>query len=115
MRNLKFRKRETTLKIVVLVKDTGCSEYEEYYKKCRRKGEFDANVHFFIDDNGTIHNAREADAVAGWVYSDNETSVYILAQSNNQQLTSSQRHSLMPLLVYLTHKYPNAEIEERTE
>ena len=115
MKNLKFRKRELTLKIVVLIKDTGCANYDAYYKVCRRKGEFDANVHYFIDDDGTIHEARVDDAVAGWRYSDNEISVYILAQSNNQQLSDSQNHSVMSLLLHLTKKYPKAEIEERTE
>ena len=42
----------------------------------------DAGVHYFIDDDGTIHVARKDDAVAGWEYTDNETSLYILAQSN---------------------------------
>ena len=115
MKNLKFRKRETTEKIVVLITDTGCTEYEDYYKKCRRKGDFDANVHFFIDAGGTIHNARVDDAVGSWRYNDGETSVYIMVQSTDGKLSGSQRHSLMPLLVHLTKKYPKAEIEERTE
>lgn len=115
MKNLKFRKRELTLKIVVLIQDTGCADYEAYYKKCRRKGDFDANVHYFIDADGTIHEARVDDAVAGWCYDGNETAIYILAQSTNKQLSSSQRHSEMSLLVYLTQKYPKAEIEERVE
>ena len=115
MKNLKFRKRELTLKIVVLIKDTGCANYDAYYKVCRRKGEFDANVHYFIDADGTIHEARVDDAVAGWNYSENETSVYILAQSTNKQLSDSQRRTEMSLLIYLTQKYPKAEIEERVE
>lgn len=37
MRNLKFRKREITTKIVVIITNTGCAEYDDYYKKCRRE------------------------------------------------------------------------------
>lgn len=115
MRNLKFRKREITTKIVVIITNTGCAEYDDYYKKCRRRGDFDANVHFFVDSNGTIHNARPDDCVGSWRYDDGETSVHIMAQSEDGKLSGSQRHSLIPLLVYLTHKYPDAEVEERTE
>ena len=115
MRNLKFRKRETTKKIVVIIKDTGCAEYDDDYKKCRRRGDFDANVHFFMDSNGTIHNASPDDCVGSWRYDDGEIAVHIMAQSDDGKLSNSQRHSLIPLLVYLTHKYPDAEVEERTD
>lgn len=115
MKNLKFRKRETTEKIVVLIKDTECENYEAYYKKMRRKGEFDANVHFYIDEDGTIHNARQDDCVGGWNYPDGEVSVYILVQSKDGKLSGSQRHSITPMLLFLTRKYPNANVEERTE
>lgn len=111
---IEFRKREATEHIVVLIKDTCCVSYESFYKFRRRMGELDAGVHYFVDADGTLHVARKDDCVAGWEHNDN-TSVYILAQSNTKKLTSSQRYALSPLLTDLTKKYPNAKITERTE
>lgn len=75
----------------------------------------DAGVHYFIDDDGTIHVARKDDAVAGWEYTDNETSLYILAQSNTNKLNSCQKFVLPGLLESLKKKYKDAKVVERTE
>ena len=49
-----FKKRVATTHIIILIKDTSCINYSNFYKQCRRRGELDAGVHYFIDDDGTI-------------------------------------------------------------
>lgn len=112
--SIEFRKRKVTEHIIVLIKDTSCLSYESFYKYRRRMGELDAGVHYFLDADGTIHVARNDECVAGWEYADNN-SVYILAQSNNSKLNSSQRYVMPTLLESLQQKYPEADVIERTE
>lgn len=110
-----FKKRVATSQIIILIKDTCCINYTNYYKKCRRMGELDAGVHYFLDTDGAVHVARQDDAVAGWQYKDNTTSLYILAQSNSGKLNSSQRFVLLSLLESLQKKYKEAQVIERVE
>lgn len=112
---VKFRKRTATTNIVILIKDTCCVSYHGYYKQCRRMGDIDAGVHYFVDTDGTIHVGRDEAAVAGWRLEGHETSLYILAQSNNKKLNSSQKLVLEPLLEKLKQKYKDAKVIERTE
>lgn len=110
-----FKKRVATTHIIILIKDTSCINYTNYYKQCRRRGELDAGVHYFLDVDGTIHVARQDDAVAGWEYEDGATSLYILAQSNTKKLNSCQKYVLPGLLENLKKKYKDAKVIERTE
>lgn len=112
---VEFKKRQATENIIILIKDTCCTTYENFYKKCRRLGELDAGVHFFLDANGTIHVARHEDSVAGWQYEDSDNSLYILAQSNNSKLNSCQRYVLPTLIENLKKKYKDAKVIERIE
>jgi hypothetical protein len=111
---ISFRKREATEKIVVLIKDTTFVDYKSYYKYCRCQGELDIGVHYFVDADGTIHKARDHEAVAGWQYDDN-TSIYIMVQSNSKKMNSCQKHVLPTLLDYLKKTYKDVEVIERID
>ena len=112
---VKFKKRTATSHIVILITDTCCVSYSGYYKRCRRMGDIDAGVHYFVDTDGTIHVDRDEEAVAGWRFKGHETSLYIMAQSNNKKLNSSQKLVLEPLIEKLKKKYKDAKVIERTE
>lgn len=110
-----FRKRVATDNIVILCMDTSCNTYEQFYKQCRRRGELDIGVHFFLDTFGNLSVGRAVACIADCTYIDNEVSVYIIAQSNTGALNSCQKTALQSLLVDLKLKYKNAKIIERTE
>ena len=112
---INFRKREATEKIVVLIKDTSFVNYKSYYKYCRCQGELDIGVHYFVDTDGTVHKARDHEAVAGWQYDDNTVSIYIMVQSNSKKMNSCQKYVLPLLLANLKKTYKDVEVIERID
>ena len=112
---INFKSRKATDKIIILIKDTAFMDYDSYFKHCRCQGELDIGVHYFMDTNGTVHAARDKDAVAGWQYEDNDTSLFILVQSNNKKMNSCQRCALPLLLDNLKKIYKNVEVIERVD
>lgn len=113
---IEYKKRKSTDNIVILIKDTCCLTYDAYFTKCRRKGDFDVGVQYFVDGLGVIHDGRLNDEVASWEYPDNSTSLYILAQSNSKKLNSCQKCTLTTLVDNLKKIYgEEVNVVERVE
>lgn len=111
---IEFKKRKETKRIVVLLTDTKCNSFEEYFRQKRRAGELDTGCHYFIDIYGEITKDRNLDCVAGWEYKDNADSIYIVAQSTTGKLNSCQQSEIAPLKEMLLAVYPEALYVERT-
>lgn len=111
---INFKERKATKYVVVLITNTNCRTFEDFYRKKRREGELDTGCHYFVDTYGEISKDRKLDCVAGWEYKDNAESIYIVAQSETGKLNSCQQNVLPPLKEMLLAIYPEAIYVERT-
>lgn len=79
-----YKKREKTDFIIFEYKDTGCKDFETFYKQQRREGNLDTGYHFYVDKDGCISHDRPIDKVAGYDKQDSERSVYVLFEGKKR-------------------------------
>lgn len=96
--NIKFKKRETTEALCVVLRHINGADRLTLFKQSRKLGDLDTGFHIILLDNGLIEYDRDIKAVAGHDLPDNETNIFILVDAskapNDAQKNSLQRLSI---------------------
>lgn len=95
---IKFRKRDKTTQICVVLKNLKGKNKEAIFKEAYRNGEFDTGYHLILSHNGLFEADREIRAVAGHNMPESENSIYVLADTlGHEKISDAQKFMLSEL------------------
>lgn len=110
--NLKFRKRDATDYIYIVIKDLKNADLESLKDKCMRRGGLDTGFHFIVRANGEVEVDRVEYAYAGWWFDHEDRAIAILIDTaGGNKVTSAAKKAVKEI----TNKYPKAEIFEMND
>lgn len=107
---MKFKQRTTTSFIHVDMRNLKGANAEKLFKQARRCGELDTGYHYILNNTGIFEKDREEKAIAQHNFPDYDTSLYVLADTNNLGKLNDAQNAAMR---YLYGRYPDAEIKLR--
>lgn len=106
---VRHKKRLRTSAIFFVANQNPHGSYEETYRKARQSGMYDTGYHYYIDGFGNVIHDRPLEAVASSLFEENETSIYVLLETEKDP-TDCQKVSIEELLELLEDIYGNLEI-----